>query len=102
MDITVSSKHLEVTEAIKAYVLEKVAKLPRYFDKVTQIEALFDKNNKHDYEVELIVRAEMHGPFVCTVHGPDLYHAVAECVNKIERMLTDHKEKLRNRKHNVN
>ncbi len=101
METTVSSKHLEVTDAIKTYVLEKIGKLPRYFDRITSIEALMDKNNNHDFEVEIIVHAEMHDPFVCTVHGEDLYHCVAECVKKVERMLTDHKEKLRNRKHNV-
>ena len=102
MQITVSGKHIEITAAIKQYATEKVAKLPRYYDRIQEIDVVADKiDNAWTYEVEVIVKVERSDPFVAKTSGSDLYACVDETVDKLERQLTDHKGKLRNRKHNV-
>lgn len=100
MDIMVSGRHMDITDAIRAYAEEKVAKLPRYFDRVQQIEVIVCKADKH-HELEVIVHADKTDPFICKVEGEDLYACIDEAVDKLERQLTDHKDRLRNRKHNV-
>jgi putative sigma-54 modulation protein len=100
MEINVTGRHLEITPAIRDFAHQKVAKLPRYYDRITAIEVVADRTDHHDhYEVELIVQVERTDPFVVKVAGADLYACVDETVDKMERQLTDHKEKLRNRKH---
>ncbi len=102
MQITVSGKHIEMTPAIKQYATEKVAKLPRYYDRIQEIDVVAGKiDNARTYEVEVIVKVERSDPFVAKTSGSDLYACVDETVDKLERQLTDHKGKLRNRKHNV-
>ncbi|MEE9211566.1 MAG: ribosome-associated translation inhibitor RaiA [Phycisphaeraceae bacterium] len=102
MQITVSGKHIEMTPAIKQYAMEKVAKLPRYYDRIQEIDVVAGKiDNARTYEVEVIVKVERSDPFVAKTSGSDLYACVDETVDKLERQLTDHKGKLRNRKHNV-
>jgi putative sigma-54 modulation protein len=99
MEIIVSGRHIDITDAIRAYATEKVSKLPRYFDRVQAIEVVADKASAHGHAVEIIVRAEHVDPFIATVSSADLYACIDEAVDKLERQLTDHKEKLRNRKH---
>ncbi len=100
MEITVTGRHMEITEPIRQYAQEKVGKLPRYFDRVQAIDVIAVKVDRN-HELEVIVRAEKTDPFICRITGPDLYACIDEAVNKLERQLTDHKDKLRNRKHNV-
>jgi putative sigma-54 modulation protein len=98
MEITVTGRHLEITPAIKQYATDKVSKLPRYFDRVLQINVIADRRDNHTFEAEIIVDAEHHEDFVAKASGPDLYACVDSAVDKLERQLTDHKERLRQRK----
>lgn len=98
MEIHVTGRHLEVTDALREYAIEKASKLPRYFDRVQQIEILLDRPNNQQYEVEFIVHVEHHDNFVARTPGTDLYGCIDETTDKLERQLTDHKEKLRDRK----
>ncbi len=99
MEITISGKHLEITDAIRDYAADKTAKLPRYFDRITEIEILADKSDSWQYEIEMIVHVERSDPFVVRTHGDDLYACIDGAVDRLERQLHEHKEKLRNRKH---
>ena len=101
MEIMVIGRRVDVTEALKQYASNKVAKLPRYYDRVQAIEVVTDRLDSHQYHVEIIVKAEHADSFIATSSGDDLYRCIDDTVNKLERQLTDHKERLRNRKHNV-
>lgn len=100
MEIRVVGRHIEMTTAIREYAETKAAKLPRYYDRVQAIELLAAKaDHHHQYEVEIIVTVDHTDPFVAKVTGDDLYACIDESVGKMERQLTDHKERLRNHKH---
>lgn len=99
METIVTGKHVEITDAIRTYAVDKVAKLPRYYDRVTTIEVIADKPDNHTFEVELIVHADHHQNFVARQRSGDLYACIDDVTDKLERQLTDYKEKLRNRKH---
>jgi len=101
MEITVSGRHLEITESMKQYAEQKAAKLPRYYDRIRTIEIVSDKHDSFNYQVEVIVKVHQHDPFIASSCGDDLYACIDDVVDKLERQLTDHKEKLRNRKHNT-
>jgi len=99
MEISVSGRHIEVTESIREYAIKRVGKLSRYYDRVRSAEVVADKSDKHGFEVETIVHVDQHDPFIAKDHHDDLYACIDQVVEKLERQLTDHKEKLRNRKH---
>lgn len=102
MQITISGRHVEVTDAIRDYATKRLEKLPRYFDRITQIEAVLDTGDHKLKEVEVRVWAEhVDQPFVGkqTSKDEDIYACMDEVVQKLERQLTDHKERIRNRKH---
>ena len=101
MDIAVSARHIELTDPIRAYAEEKAARLPKFFDRVTEINVVVNKADHDNMEVEIVASAEHTDPFVVKVVGPDMYALIDEATDKLERQLRRHKEKLRNRKHNV-
>ena len=98
MDIIITGRHLEVSDAIRQYTSEKVGKLPRYFDRVLEIEVVADKGENHSFAVEVIVHVEHHEPFVAKHRAEDLYACIDAATDKMERQLTDHKNKLNDRK----
>ncbi len=98
MIVTISSRHMEVTPALKAYAEQKANKLNKYYDLIQEIEVIFD-TGKDTTRVEMIVKAEHKDVFVAHHDEGDAYVCVDGCSHKLERQLTEHKKKFRNRKH---
>jgi putative sigma-54 modulation protein len=96
--VVVSSRHMDITPALKAFAEQKVAKLTRYYDRIQEIEVILD-STKDQVNVEVIVNAEHKNMFIAHANGEDAYANIDLCVDKLERQLTDHKTKIRNRKH---
>lgn len=96
MDISITGKHLPITDAIETHAREKASKLARYYDRVTKLEIIVDKaDDQRHYEVEFLAHIDGHENLVATTRDEDLYHGLEQAVKKMERQLTDLKEKLR-------
>jgi putative sigma-54 modulation protein len=98
VQVNVSGRHMGVSESLKEYCVEKAGKLTRYYDRIQSIDVVLDgKNGVHT--AEIIVHTESTDPFVASETNPDVYAALDLLLDKIERQLTRHKERVRNRKH---
>jgi putative sigma-54 modulation protein len=89
---------MDVTPAMKTFAEEKVNKLTKYYDRIQEIEVVFDAQ-KTGTSVEVIVNAEHNDMFIAREADGDAYVLLDQCVGKLERQLTEHKKKHRNRKH---
>jgi len=97
MNFNIRGNNVEVTDAIRDYVIKKVSKLERYFDTTPTSDVnvrLSVYNNDQRIEVtipmqDLLLRAEES-------HA-DLYAAIDLLVDKLERQIRKHKTKV-NRK----
>jgi ribosomal subunit interface protein len=69
---TVSGRHMDVTEPLKNYAEQKTDKLHKYFDRIQEIEVIFD-NGKDEVQVEMIVNAEHKAMFVAHHKDGDAY-----------------------------
>lgn len=98
MQITVTGRHVDVSEQLKAHVTHKLEKLARYYDRVESIEAVLDRQGEVPI-VEVLVNAERGDRFVARESSVDLYAALDLVVDKLSTQLTRHKERVRNRKH---
>ena len=98
MVVTVASRHMEVTPALKTYAEQKTAKLHKYYDRIQEIEIVFD-SGKSQTLVEMIVNAEHKNMFIARHDEGDAYACIDGCVAKLERQLSEHKKMHRNRKH---
>lgn len=99
MQLQITGRHMDMTAAIREYTEEKTSKLPRYFDRVSMLEVIAEKRDHIVFEVEMIAHVDHHKHIVAHSRGEDLYGCIDEAVDRMERQLTDHKEKLRNHKH---
>ena len=57
MQITVSGRHMGVSESLEAYCREKSERLVRFYDRIQSIEVILDGNNGH-HSAEMIVHSE--------------------------------------------
>lgn len=98
MQVTVTGRHMGISEPLKAYCLEKASRLPRLLDRVQSIEVILDGKDGH-HAVEFIVHTAGADPFIATEARDDAYAAVDVAMDKIEAQLRRYKERHRNRKH---
>lgn len=100
MIVTISSRHMDVSAPLKAFAEQKANKLTRYYDRIQEIEVVFD-NAKDAMRVEMIVNAEHRNMFIAHDTHEDAYACIDGCIGKLERQLSEHKKKFRNRKHSA-
>jgi putative sigma-54 modulation protein len=100
LNVRIISKHIEITDAIRAKIEEKISKLPKYYNSVNDVEVIVEGNEGGIAKsVEIIARSEHNHVFVAKHVGEDMYVCVDEAERKIERQLTKHKQKERDNKH---
>ena len=94
MEITVTVKNGQLPDSVQDAIRQKVAKLPRFFDRTTQIQVTADM--RHDEpKVEIIVSAEEVSDFFAADTGANVVTALDGAMDKIEIQLKKHKVKLK-------
>jgi putative sigma-54 modulation protein len=102
VDITVSSRNVEVSEALRATTEEKIRRLARFLDGMERAEVHFcEERNPRIADKEICeVTLEGHGHHIrAKVHAPDGFVAVDRAVEKLEHQLHKLKTKLVRRHH---
>jgi putative sigma-54 modulation protein len=98
--VTVSSRHTDVSQALRTYAEQKAGRLVKYYDRIQEIEVVFDAARDQN-RVEMIVNAEHKNMFIAHHDRGDAYACIDGCMDKLERQLSEHKDRFRNRKHNA-
>ncbi len=90
-------------DALKAHATEKSEKLTKYYDQIQEIEVVIEggRDGHGGTHVEILVNATHNDTFVSNCNDENPYAAVDACIGKLERQLSEHKKKYRNRKHTV-
>ncbi|MBN2211574.1 MAG: ribosome-associated translation inhibitor RaiA [Sedimentisphaerales bacterium] len=97
MNITLTGRHMDITDALRSYADKKLDRLRRMAQRVSEIEVILsDENQKH--RCEIILRIDNAPPMVVHETGDDMYACLDGAVDKIERQLARHKERTRNHK----
>lgn len=99
MQVSVTSRHVQIPEEIRNYVETKAFKLPRFHDRISSIDFILDQESSDLWTAEAIVKVERTHEFVAKESGPDRFALIDSIVDKLERQLTRHKEKIRDRHH---
>jgi putative sigma-54 modulation protein len=102
MNLTISGHHLEVTPALREYVLNKLERITRHFDQVVDVSVLLrvenmkEKDRRQKAEVTLHVKGR--DIFVEQAHE-DLYAAIDELMDKLDRQVMRHKDRVQDHHH---
>jgi putative sigma-54 modulation protein len=97
MQITVSGRHVELTEPIEQYCNSRCDHLDKFRGHVQAITFVLDKVHD-DFEVEAMADVEHHAAFVAKAKDNDLYAGIDAAVDKLVRQLHDWKEKISDHK----
>ncbi len=102
MNLTISGHHLDVSPALREYVLTKLDRVTRHFDQVVDInvlltvEKLKEKERRQKAEVTLHVKGR--DIFVEQAHE-DMYAAIDQLMDKLDRQVIRHKDRLQDHHH---
>ena len=92
MQLNVSGHHVEVTDSLRNYVETKVEKLERHFDIVSDVHCILTVEKlRHKAEAKVLVNG---GTIYAHATEEDMYAAIDGLVDKLERRVRKHKEKL--------
>jgi putative sigma-54 modulation protein len=94
MQVSITGHHLEVTEALKTHVNGKISKLTRHFDHVTDVHVILTVE-KLSQKAEATVHISGANLFA-EDHQEDMYVAIDHMVDKLDRQIIKHKEKISN------
>ena len=98
LEIRITGRHVEVPDDVRDYLQEKANKLPRFYDRIHAFDVVLD-HQSDQFMVEMIVHADRKQTFVVSDAGPDTFALVDSLIDKLERQLVRHKEKMRQHKH---
>jgi putative sigma-54 modulation protein len=102
MNLTISGHHLDVTPALRSYVTHKLDRITRHFDRVVDVKVLLtvekQKEKQGRQRAECNIHVKGNDLFAESAHA-DLYAAVDDLVDKLDRQVVRHKDKLQDHQH---
>ena len=93
MQLKITGHQLDVTEALKEHATEKMQKLERHFDHVTNVHLILEIE-KNQHKAEASVHVSGADLFAESKHE-DMYAAIDGLVDKLDRQILKHKEKMK-------
>lgn len=102
MNLSISGHHLEVTPAMRSYVTTKLDRVIRHFDQVVDVKVRLTVDNQKEKQrrqrAECNIHVKGNDLFAESAHE-DLYAAVDELVDKLDRQVLSHKERRQDHHH---
>lgn len=92
MQIDLTGHHVDITPALRGYVNDKFERLERHFDHVTDVHVILSVE-KLRHKAEATIQVSGANMFADSVED-DMYAAIDGLVDKLDRQVKKHKEKL--------
>ena len=93
MNLTISGHHLDVTQAIRDHVEDKLSTIQRHEQQITRIEVMLVVE-KHQHKAEANLHLEGADLFASS-ESDDMYLAIDSLADKLDRQVIKYKEKHR-------
>ncbi|HNP36991.1 MAG TPA: ribosome-associated translation inhibitor RaiA [Woeseiaceae bacterium] len=92
MQLNVSGHHVEITDSLRGYVESKIERLERHFDLVSDVHCILTVEKlRHKAEAKVNVNGDT---IFAETTEEDMYAAIDGLVDKLDRRVRKHKEKL--------
>ncbi len=96
LQLTITGRHIEITEAIRAYAEKRVEKLKKYSDGLFDVHVIMEVGKKGQ-SVEITLSGAG-----CNLNSKettaDMYESIDKAVDKMESQIKKHREKIKARK----
>ena len=98
MNLQLTGHQLDITPAIRRYVISKLERITRHFDHVIDVNVILSVS-KLEQKIEAKVNVP-GGDLFCESCDSDMYAAIDSLVDKLDRQIIKHKEKVIEHRHN--
>ena len=99
MQVAVTFRHMEADEGVKSYVKEKVEKLQKYIENPREVHVVLAVEKfRHIAEITVVGKGRM---FNSQGRDNDLYAAIDQMADKMERQVRERREKARQKRANA-
>lgn len=96
MQVLITGRHMEMTEALQDYVKSKVERVGKYLENIKEADVILSVE-KYRHSAEVTIKANG-----ITINGEeetaDMYSSIDLVMEKIERQVKKYKEKIRHHK----
>ncbi len=99
MQVTMTFRHMEQSDALKAYAEEKLERVAKYIDSPISAQVYFSVEKKIRHIVEIVINSKGIST-KASESTHDMYAAIDAVIDKIERQLVRYKEKIKAHKPN--
>jgi putative sigma-54 modulation protein len=93
MQINLTGHHVDITDSLRSYVNDKFERLERHFDHINNVHVILSVE-----KLRQIAEANLHvngGEIFANAEHEDMYAALDSLVDKLDRQVIKHKEKMR-------
>ena len=97
MQLNVSGHHVEVTNSLKIYLSTKVKRLERHFERITSMNVILSVEKRRQ-KAESTIHISGCEIYAASEHK-NLYAAIDQLADKLDRQLIKKKEKTKDHKH---
>ncbi len=92
MQLNLTGHHVDLTDALRNYVEEKLGRLERFFDKVGNVHVILSvEKNRQKAEATMHVNG---ADLFANAEDENMYAAIDALSDKLYRQLKKHKEKI--------
>ena len=97
MNLQLSGKNIELTDALKTYVNDKIGGLTKYNEAITEIRVLLeDVREEHKEQFKATANVHVGHEVLYTEEvAADMYAAIDKMIDKLNKQVVKHKEKLK-------
>lgn len=92
MQIDLSGHHIDITDSMRSYVNEKIGRLEKHFDRVTDAHVVLSVE-KQIQKAEATIHVKGNKIFA-HADNEDMYAAIDSLADKLDRQILKHKEKI--------
>lgn len=90
--VQVTGRHIEVSDTMRDYVIEKLTKIERIMDHIIEVNVIMEVQ-KLDHHVEIVMKVGNHR-MASNASSTDMYASIDMAVKKLEAQLLHYKSKL--------
>ena len=94
MQLNLTGHHIEITDSLRQYVTEKLERIERHFDKVTNTHVILTVENVR-HKAEATIHMTGNNVFAENTQD-DMYAAIDGLIDKLDRQVKKYKEKITN------
>lgn len=93
MQLNLTGHHIDITDSMRSYVEEKMERIERHFDKVTNTHVILTVENDVRHKAEATINMSGNSIFAESTED-NMYAAIDSLVDKLDRQVKKHKEKI--------